>query len=184
MIYYTGNLGRGQNFDNILKAFASKQVSNLNIRLIIFGSGKNFDEMKKEIKENKFKNIILQKAVSPERLKKRLCSIHSCFILKLNNGIGLSKTIPGKFQTYLSSFGKPIISINSGAVNSGIKKYKIGLYSKNGKTKDLINILLKSKKLSNNQLNGIAKNCEKLFKKKFEINNTCKKLKKYLEELR
>ena len=116
--------------------------------------------MKKEIKKINSKNIILQKAVSPERLKKIM--FHAdCFILKLNNGIGLSKTIPGKFQTYLS-FGKPIISINSGAVTQIIKKYKIGLYSKNGKTKDLINILLKSKKLSNNQLNGslkIVKNC-------------------------
>ena len=181
-IYYTGNLGRGQNFGNILKAFASKQVSNLNIRLIIFGSGKNFHEMKKEIKKMNSKNIILQKAVSPERLKKIM--FHAdCFILKLNNGIGLSKTIPAKFQTYLS-FGKPIISINNGAVTQIIKKYKIGLYSRTEKTKDLINILLKSKKLSNNQLNKIAKNCEKLFMKKFEINNTCKKLKKYLEELR
>ena len=106
-----------------------------------------------------------------------------CFILKLNNGIGLSKTIPAKFQTYLS-FGKPVISINNGAVTQIIKKYKIGLYSRTEKTKDLINILLKSKKLSNNQLNRIAKNCEKLFMEKFEINNTCKKLKKYLEELR
>lgn len=181
-IYYTGNLGRGQNFDNILKAFASKKVSNLNIRLIIFGSGKNFHEMKKKIKKINSKNIILKKAVSPERLKKIM--FHAdCFILKLNNGIGLSKTIPAKFQTYLS-FGKPVISINNGAVTQIIKKYKIGLYSRTEKTKELINILLKSKKLSNNQLNRIAKNCEKLFMEKFEINNTCKKLKKYLEELR
>ena len=138
--------------------------------------------MKKKIKKINSKNIILQKAVSPERLKKIMYRA-DCFILKLNNGIGLSKTIPAKFQTYLS-FGKPIISINSGAVTQIIKKYKIGFYSRTGKTKDLISILLESKNLSKNQLNGIAKNCEKLFMKKFEINNTCKKLKKYLEELR
>ena len=105
-----------------------------------------------------------------------------CFILKLNNGSGLSKTIPAKFQTYLS-FGKPIISVNSGTVSQFIKNYKIGFYSNKGNYKDLINILLKSKKLSKIQLNNIGKNSRRLFMEKFEINNTCNKLKKYLEDL-
>ena len=156
----------------------------MNIRLVIFGSGKNFREMKKRNKKNKIPKILFFRKQYHQKDLKRLCFMHDCFILKLNNGVGLSKTIFAKFQTYLS-FGKPIISINNGAVTQIIKKYKnIGLYSRTEKTKDLINILLKSKKLSNNQLNRIAKNCEKLFMKKFEINNTCKKLKKYLEELR
>ena len=66
---YTGNLGRGQNFDNILKVFASKQVSNLNIRLIIFGSGKNFDEMKKEIKKINLKILFFRKQSRQKDLK-------------------------------------------------------------------------------------------------------------------
>jgi len=180
-VCYAGNLGHGQNFDKILDVFDNKRIINENIRLIIFGSGKNFNLVKKKIKKLNSKNIILNKSVSPKKLN-NFMSQADCFILKLNNGSGLSKTIPAKFQTYLS-FGKPIISVNSGIVSQFIKKYKIGFYSNKGNYKDLINILLKSKKLSKIQLNNISKNSRRLFMEKFEINNTCNKLKKYLEEL-
>lgn len=180
-IYYTGNLGHGQNFDKILEVFNNKSIIKENIRLIIFGGGKNFDLVKKKVKQFNSKNIILYKAVSPKKLKKFMRQA-DCFILKLNNGIGLSKTIPAKFQTYLS-FGRPIITVNGGIVSQLIKKYKIGFYSNKENDKDLISILLKSKKLSKTQLNNIGKNSKRLFMKKFEINNTCKLLKKYLEEL-
>lgn len=180
-VYYTGNLGHGQSFDRIFDAFESHILKKEMIRLIIFGSGKNLDVVKRRIKKNKIENIILHKTVPPKKLK-NLIQNADCFILKLNNGIGLSKTIPAKFQTYLS-FGKPIISINNGIVTQLVKKYKIGFYSKNEKTNNLINVFLKAKYLSVKQTYNISQNCKKLFIDKFEINNTCKKLKKYLEEL-
>ena len=105
-----------------------------------------------------------------------------CFILILNKGLGLSKTIPAKFQTYLS-FGKPIISVNSGIVSELIQKHKLGFWSSDVNTKNLRNILFKSKKLSEKQLIDISKKSKRLFMKKFEINSTCIKLKKYLEDL-
>ena len=111
----------------------------------------------------------------------KMNSIDEIF-LKLNNGDGLSKTIPAKFQTYLS-FGKPIISVNRGIVSKIVKNNNIGYCCETEKSSDLIKILLKSKKLSNKQLLNIAKNSKSLFYQKFEINNSCKKLKKYLEEL-
>ena len=180
-VYYTGNLGHGQSFDRIFDAFESPIIKKEMIRLIIFGSGKNLDAIKIRIKKNINKNIILHETVKPKKLRE-LIQNADCFILKLNNGRGLSKTIPAKFQTYLS-FGKPIISINSGAVSQLVKNYKIGFYSKNEKIDHLINIFLKTKHLSRKQMNNISQNCEKLFLDKFEINNTCKKLKKYLEGL-
>ncbi len=180
-IYYTGNLGYGQNFDKILETFKDKKVLNEKIRLIIFGSGKNFYVIKKKIKDSNSKNIILKKAVSPSKLKIFMKNA-DCFILILNKGLGLSKTIPAKFQTYLS-FGKPIISVNSGIVSELIQKHKLGFWSSDVNTKNLRNILFKSKKLSEKQLIDISKKSKRLFMKKFEINSTCIKLKKYLEDL-
>ena len=181
-IYYTGNLGLGQDFNSILKIFNNQKILENNIRLKIFGSGKNFDDLKKKIKSNNYKNISINKSVNPEKLKIILESA-DCFFLKLNNGIGLSKTIPAKFQTYLS-FGKPIISVNKGIVSKFVNKYKIGLDCKSEKSSDLINVLLRAKNLSNNQLLVISQNCKNLFFEKFEINNSCIKLKKYLKDLK
>ena len=102
------------------------------------------------------------------------------FILKLNNGHGLSKTIPAKFQTYLS-FGKPIISINNGITTKIIKQNKIGFTGGVKEFKNLSKIIIKTKNLKSNKLNEIFGNSEIIFKKYFDINISCKKLKNYLE---
>lgn len=180
-VYYTGNLGEGQNLDSVIDIFNDEKIVLHNIRFIIYGSGKKFTSIKNKIKKNRYKNVFLNRSVSPNKLKKKMQNA-DCFILKLNHGLGLSKTIPAKFQTYLS-FGKPIISINDGIVSKIISKYKIGYQCKSTKNMDLKTLLLKSKNLTKFQLEKIAKNSEKLFIKKFEINNSCKKLKNYLEEL-
>ncbi len=180
-IYYTGNLGYGQNFSNIIKIFNDDEILKNNIRLIIYGSGKNFLKLKNKIKYQNLKNVLIYKSVSPIKLNRILRSA-DCFFLKLNDGVGLSKTIPAKFQTYLS-FGKPILSVNNGIVSRYVAKYQIGLCVQNEKMNDIKNKILKLKNLSNSKLKKIAKNCEKLFYQKFEINISCNNLKKKLEEL-
>ena len=180
-IYYTGNLGKGQNLDKVIDVFKNKKIIQEKIRLFIYGGGKNFESINMKINQLKFKNVYLNKSISPKKLKNKIKSA-DIFLLKLNNGDGLSKTIPAKFQTYLS-FGKPIISINKGAVSQIILKHKIGFQCNTEKKTNLINTFLEAKKLSQKKYNNIMINSHKLFFKKFEINNSCKKLKNYLEEL-
>ena len=64
-----------------------------------------------------------------------------------------------------------------------VTQYKIGFQCNSEKSSDLVNILIKTKKLSSKQLKNIAINSQNLFQKKFEINNSCKKLKNYLEDI-
>ena len=106
-----------------------------------------------------------------------------CFLLKLNNGLGLSKTIPAKFQTYLS-FGKPILSINKGTVSTLVNKFNVGYTCQSDTDTQLINTILNIKKLSNKKTEIIANKSRNLFFSKFEINNSCNNLKKYLEDLK
>ena len=180
-IFYAGNLGKGQNLEKIIEIFQDKKILENKIRFIIFGSGKNFKILKKIIKNKKTTNVFLNKAISSEKLRSKMKNA-DCFLLKLNNGSGLSKTIPAKFQTYLS-FGKPILSINEGTVSNLVTKYNVGLSCQNDSYKQLLNSILNIKKLSNKKLDIIAKNSHDLFNSKFEINNACKKLKNYLEKL-
>lgn len=177
--YYTGNLGKGQNVTDIIKIFAEKKIYEKGIRFIIYGAGKEFNLIKKKIKNNKYHNIFLHKPIPPYKLKKKMKNAYA-FILKLNNGHGLSKTIPAKFQTYLS-FGKPIISINNGITTKIIKQNKIGFTCGVKEFKNLSKIIIKTKNLKSNKLNEIFGNSEIIFKKYFDINISCKKLKNYLE---
>ena len=180
-ILYTGNLGIAHDFENIFDVFNSKEILNNRIRLKIYGSGKNFKYYKKKIKEKNDKNIFIYKAVSPKKLSKILNSADS-FFLTLNNGIGLSKTIPAKFQTYVS-YGKPIICVNKGIVSKYVEMYNVGFACDLKKVNVFKEIIIKTKKLSNQKLKEISSNSKKLFYEKFEINNSCKKLKMYLESL-
>lgn len=180
-IYYAGNLGFGQSFDNIIEAFNSDILKKEKIRLLIYGSGKNFLLIKKKIKKLNLKNVLLYKSINSRKLKKKLIKAN-CFLLKLNNGIGLSKTIPAKFQTYLS-FGKPMLVINNGIVGKIVKKNKIGFVCNSDSQKKFIDNVINLKKLSVKNTVEIYNNSRKLFIKSFEINNSCKILKKYLETL-
>ncbi len=179
--YYTGNLGKGQSISKLLKIFSNEMLIKNKIRLFIYGGGKEFKLIDNYIKKNKYSNISLNKPVSSKKLKKRINKA-DCFILKLNEGYGLSKTIPAKFQTYLS-FGIPILSINKGIVSNIIKNNKIGYACSTKNTSDLYKLIIKIKKLKFKELQQIYKNSEKLYYKNFEINSSCKKLKKYLEAL-
>ena len=179
-IYYTGNLGKGQNLEKIIDIFQNDKILAKKIRLIIYGSGKNFQSLKEAIKKNKLTNVVINKPVNPEKLRDKMRNANS-FLLKLNNGPGLSKTLPAKFQTYVS-FGKPILSINNGIVSKFVTKYGLGISCKKDSYHYLLRAILNLRKLSNKKLEIIEKNSQKLFFSEFEINNSCKKLKKYLEE--
>tara|TARA_B100001248_G_C27391562_1_gene462681 strand:- start:1474 stop:2664 length:1191 start_codon:yes stop_codon:yes gene_type:complete len=181
-IFYAGNLGRGQNLENIIEIFKNKKILKKKIRFVIYGSGKKYKPLKKIINNKKITNVFLNKAVSPKKLKEKMRNA-DCFLLKLNDGPGLSKTIPAKFQTYLS-FGKPILSINKGTVSNLVNKFNVGYTCQNDSNLELTNLILNIKKLSKKKTEIIAKNSRNLFFSKFEINNSCKKLKKYLEELK
>ena len=78
-----------------------------------------------------------------------------------------SKTIPGKFQTYLY-FAKPLIVISNGYILEKTKKYSLGEWSNSGNYKDLYKkiILLSSNK---NKIKLYSKNCRSLYNNKYNL---------------
>ena len=77
----------------------------------------------------------------------KLLKDSSCFFLSLNDGKSLNKTIPGKFQTYVS-FGKPIIICSNSDLNNFIKNQNLGFASRPKQVNKLINNINKSYKLT------------------------------------
>lgn len=143
IILYTGNIGKAQPFYKIIKIVKKIQKQNKIIFKII-GGGSDYDWLKKEIKKhNLSKNIILENFKNQKSLKREYENADLLLIL-LSKGRSFSKTIPNKFQNYLS-IGKPILCIGSGAINNKIIKHRVGF------------VFNEKKNDTNTFFNGLAK---------------------------
>ena len=85
----------------------------------------------------------------------------SFFCIFLNEGEGLSKTIPAKFQNYLP-FKKPILVYSKGALNNLVKESQIGVECEIGDYNNLSKAFMKMINFTPNELNQIKKNIENI----------------------
>ena len=104
------------------------------------------------------------------------------FILTLNEGVVLSKTIPAKFQTYLF-FSKPLFSISSGIVNDLINKHNLGIATKPNEKENLIQNFKKLYSYSYLEKKKIGENCYQFYLNHFEIEKNCEKLVNIFKEV-
>ena len=152
-ITYAGNFGNAQDFDILINAFKSDKLRE-NIKLNLIGSGKQYQYVRKKIEKNDLKNKIRLISYLKKKKLNQILSSSSALIITLKDGKSLNKTIPGKFQTYLS-FGKPILVSSNSVVNLMVSKNRIGYTSKfNDLNKLILNInkipnLSKTKKKKN-----------------------------------
>ena len=125
------------------------------------------------------KYVKLTNYLSSEKLYKEILKSDALF-LTLKRGVALDKTIPGKFQTYLS-FGKPILANCAGITNNIIKKSNIGFVNFPGRYIDLQNNLVKLLNLSLYKKLLIYKKSKKLYNKYFEIKSNINYLEKIIK---
>ncbi len=177
-ITYAGNFGKAQDFKTILNAFKSNKI-NRNIKLNLIGSGKKFNYLKNEIIKNKLSSKIVLSSFKSKNKINKILKESSAFFMSLNNGKSLNKTIPGKFQTYIS-YGKPILICSYSELNNFIVKNSIGLASKPNDTKKLIYNINRAFNMKENQKKNIYFSSKKIYEQLFEINKVTKKLENYL----
>ena len=163
---YAGNFGSAQDFETILNTFKSGLISQ-NIRLQLIGSGKQYNYIREFIVKNKLSNIKIIDYMSEIKIHKFLYN-SDAFFISLKNGASLNKTLPGKFQTYIS-FGKPILSVSPGYISKFIDKNKIGLSSLPGDIKKLSLNIDKLSKLNLSEKKIIYQRCKKLYSLYFDI---------------
>lgn len=120
---YAGNIGKSQNLIAICKKL--KNIK-LDFNFYIIGSGSELNHLKDYVSYNNLNNKVIIKDYMQENILKNFLKDMNGFFITLNEGKSLSKTLPGKLSMYLS-FGAPIFSFAPGAVNSFIKKNKIGI---------------------------------------------------------
>ena len=167
IITYSGNLGHAQDL-NVFIELAKKFRDNDDKLIIhIFGEGSLKNDLIHKIKENQLnKYIKIFKHLKPKIIHKEL-SRSDFLLITLKGSNAFSKTIPGKFQTYLY-FAKPLIVISNGYILEKTKKYSLGEWSNSGNYKDLYKkiILLSSNK---NKIKLYSKNCRSLYNNKYNL---------------
>jgi glycosyltransferase involved in cell wall biosynthesis len=144
-IVFAGNVGEAQNFDNVIKAINILKNNN-KILWIIVGTGRKIDFLKERIKDENINNVILagNKKIEEVPFYLKLADI---LLVSLKSGKGLSATIPGKLQTYLST-NKFILGFLKGEAEKIINESKIGITCNPNNPRMLAKIILK---LQNNK---------------------------------
>ena len=124
--------------------------------------------------------IKIYKPVNKSLIIKKLIKSDALFI-SLGKGKALSKTIPAKFQTYLS-IGKPLIFSGEGELKNIIKDYKLGFTSGPNDIDGFIRSIQKINTINLTQKRKIFLRSEKLFNRFFELNDWSKSLEDKLKE--
>lgn len=121
---FAGNIGKLQSVETIL--FAAKELKDHNdIKFLIAGSGSNLENCLKICEENNLSNVVFLGELHLSEMP-RLYEQATAMLITLNKDKNLSKTIPGKFQSYLA-YGKPVIGAINGEVNRIINENNLGI---------------------------------------------------------
>jgi len=133
IFFYGGNIGLAQDVLSIAKL--AKEISKLpKAFFVIVGDGDEFLNVKKFIKKNKLKNIILLPSVSKEEFNDMLQE--SDIGLFTINNLHKSHNFPGKILEYLN-YNKPMLGTlnEKNDLKKIIEYYEVGLVSYAGDSK-------------------------------------------------
>lgn len=144
-IVFTGNIGKAQDFDNIIKAALILKKYD-KIYWNIYGGGSELSAAKQKLKSLDLDRNFTFHGNKPLNAMPRVMEQSDILIITMIKSKFLNKTIPGKFQSYLAS-SKPIVGMIDGVTNKIIKDSKIGLVSSSGNYQSFAKNILKFYKL-------------------------------------
>lgn len=121
-LVFTGNIGKAQNVETIIKA--AEKLKDDNILIHIVGDGTSLKECKELAEKLKVKNVIFYGRKPIEEMKVYY-DMADAMLITLANETIISKTIPGKLQSYMIA-EKPILGAIGGETNRIIKEAKCG----------------------------------------------------------
>ena len=126
-IMYTGNIGRAQNFEDLIKTI---ELVEDNVHWVFVGDGRFKKEFKSLLKQKKIihKTTFIDN-IDVDKIPSVATHANSLFLSLKDNEI-FSKTVPAKLQTYMA-LGKPIIAVLKGEGATIIKDAKCGIVEEN-----------------------------------------------------
>ena len=181
-IVFAGNIGKVQNFDCLVKAVALLPKDQLK-RLVftIIGSGSYLNEFKNKVYENHLNDVFI---FTGRKKVEELIPYYnqaSLFLLSLEKGSTVGKTIPSKLQTYMSA-GRGIIGSIDGATANIIQEAKAGVTCPAGDYQGLSQIILDMLN-QEDQIKEFSKKSRDYFLNHFTIEKYVDQIEKKMEEI-
>ena len=160
---FAGNTGKVQNLENIILSFNRLSDEYLEkAQLNIIGDGSDLERLK--LINTKDNVIFYGKKPRSEMMKYYNAS--SFLIVSLANEPIFSKTVPGKFQTYVAA-KKPILAIINGDTADIVKDNKLGFVANPQDISSIKGIFMQAIDSDKNMLKRFILNCEKLTQNDF-----------------
>lgn len=181
-IVFAGNIGKVQDFDCLVKAVSLLPKDQLNqLVFTIVGSGSYLDQFKNKVNENHLNDVFV---FTGRKKVEELIPYYnqaSLFLLSLEKGSTVGKTIPSKLQTYMSA-GRGIIGSIDGATANIIQEAKAGVTCPAGDYQGLSQIILDMLN-QENQIKEFSKNSRDYFLNHFAIEKYADQIENKMEEI-
>jgi len=174
-ILFAGNLGDSQDLNIMVAVAKMLKKNNKNVTIDVVGHGKNFPFLQACIKEHELEKYLnLYGYILPSKTVKYYLRSNA-LLITLSKGLGISKTIPSKFQTYLA-YARPLLISSDGEINHIVKKNYLGLICRAGDVNLLYKNIMKLKKMNDNEYRKISLNCYNFYRKKYLLTNKVQEL--------
>ena len=181
-IVFAGNIGKVQDFDCLVKAVSLLPKVQLNqLVFTIIGSGSYLDEFKNKVNENHLNDVFI---FTGRKKVEELIPYYnqaSLFLLSLEKGSTVGKTIPSKLQTYMSA-GRGIIGSIDGTTANIIQEAKAGVTCPAGDYQGLSQIILDMLN-QEDQIKEFSKNSRNYFLNHFTIEKYVDQIEKKMGEI-
>ena len=119
---FAGNIGSAQSVETIL--YAAKILKDENIKFHIVGDGSELESCKRIADKHNLSNVIFHGRKPVEEMPEIYKNSDAMLVTLIADTI-ISKTLPGKVQTYMAA-GKPIIGAVTGEAEDVIKEAGCG----------------------------------------------------------
>ena len=174
-IVFAGNIGHAQNLETLVKSSVILKKKGIKVNFIIFGDGRDKKRIKDLINKENLNDFFYFQGSLPAAEMPYIFSFSDSLFLSLKKSIIFSKTIPGKFQSYIAC-GKPIIASIDGITSEIIVDNEIGFVSPAEDSLQLSNVIIKMKTISSLKREKFEKNALNYFKNNFNKQDLINKL--------
>lgn len=161
-LMFAGNVGIAQSVDTIIQA--AKLTSDIdNLRWHIVGDGSELENCKKLAEDMGVSSVVFHGRKPLEEMPKYY-SMADAMLITLEKNEIISKTLPGKVQTYMAA-GKPIIGAIDGEAATVIAESGCGIC---GEAENAEELAANVRKLLNSDLKSFGENSIAYYRENFE----------------
>ncbi len=173
---FAGNIGKMQSVETIIKAAQLVQDDD-SIKIHIVGDGSSFKECQELAASLSLDNVIFYGRRPLEEMPSFYNMASAMLVTLVKNDI-VSKTLPGKVQSYMAA-GKPIIGAIDGETREIIAEAKCGYVCEAENYQELAKLM---REFKNEDIEILASNARDYYRKNFTKDLFFEKLIKELEE--